>query len=73
MSDMLHVLGSNIVKERKKKKLTQVQLSCKIGKANTFLCDIEKGRSTPALNTLWKIADALEIEASELLRRDIDV
>ena len=59
-------LGQNIRRIREQKKLTQVQLACRIEKANTFLCDIEKCRATPSLKTIKKIADALEVDIVEL-------
>lgn len=59
-------LGYNIISLRRKKNLSQVQLACRIGTANTFLCDIEKGRSTPSLFTVWKIANALDVKISSL-------
>lgn len=61
-------LGENIRRIRQEKNMTQVQLSCKIGKANTFLCDIEKCRATPSLKTIKTIAEALEVDVAELFR-----
>lgn len=60
-------LGENIRKLRLEKKMSQVQLACRIGKANTFLNDIEHGRSTPSLKTLQAIAEVLEVKVGDLL------
>lgn len=61
-------LGENIRAIRQRKNMSQVQLACKIGKANTFLCDIEKCRATPSLKTIKKIAEALEVDITELFK-----
>ncbi len=61
-------LGTNIRRIRKEKGMSQVQLACKIFKANTYICDIEMNRAIPSLKTLIKIADALEVTVPELFQ-----
>ena len=65
------LLGLRIAYYRKRKGYTQEQLAEKIGMSWSFLSQLEanygavtKGMS---LNTLFSIAEALEIPASELL------
>lgn len=54
-------IGEVINQERKKSGLTLKQLSSKAEISCSYLCDIEKGRSTPSLNTLKKISVGLGI------------
>lgn len=58
----MNYIGKIIKDERVKSNLTQKELAKKAEISNSFLCDIEKGRSKPAISTLYKIALALKIE-----------
>ena len=51
----------NIKERREKLGLTQKELAEKAGITQSFLCDIEQGRSKPSIDTAVKIADALNI------------
>lgn len=53
-------VGEKIKKIRKERKLTQKQLASIAQISNSFLCDIEKGRSNPSLESLKDIAKALD-------------
>ena len=57
----------NIKSFRLAKNLTQVDLSASIGIDDSSLRRIESGRTSPTLKTLFRIANALGIEVSELL------
>ena len=61
-------LGSKIKKLREEKGFDQKSFAfdCEIGRTQLYM--IEKGKTTPRLFTLLKIADGLEISVSELLR-----
>lgn len=62
-------LGSNIKTLREKNNLTQVQLSCKVGIANTRICDIEHGRGgLPKISTIKKLSKALNVKEKTLLK-----
>lgn len=54
-------LGENIKKYRKKSNLTQQELAKKSNISRSYLADVEKNRYNPSLDTLIKIADALEV------------
>lgn len=58
-------IGEKIKKKRIEKKLKQYEVAKLADMSNTFLSDIETGRSAPALKTLEKIAKALEIDIKE--------
>ena len=51
----------NIKEKREELGITQKELAEKIGISQSFLCDIEQGRSKPSIDTAVKLADALDI------------
>ena len=53
---------------RVQKGLTQESLSGLAGIARSHLAALEKGEKTVRLDTLWRIAEALEISPSEMIR-----
>ena len=61
--------GVVISKLRVQKGLTQENLSGLAGIARSHLAALENGEKTVKLDTMWRIADALEIKPSELIRR----
>lgn len=61
-------IGEKIREIRVKKGINQVKLAKLAGISNTFLSDIEVGRTTPSIKTLLKLAKALEEDASVFLR-----
>lgn len=61
-------IGDNIRKYRKIKNITQKELGETIGISNTYLSDIETGRTNPSIKTLKKIAKGLGINYMELLK-----
>jgi transcriptional regulator with XRE-family HTH domain len=63
------MIGENIKNIRKKKKLSQDKLSKLADVTLTTLTKIEVGiNKNPTINTLQKIAKALEVEIQELLK-----
>ena len=62
-------IGDNIVFLRKKKALTQVRLAEKIGVSSRVLCSYEKGTYHMNIETLNKIATALEVPVNEILEQ----
>ena len=60
--------GVVISKLRVQKGLTQERMSGLAGIARSHLVALENGEKTVRLDTLWRIADALEISPSELVR-----
>ena len=61
--------GIIISRLRIQKGLTQERMSGLAGIARSHLVALENGEKTVRLDTLWRIADALEMEPSELIRR----
>ena len=63
--------GNKIKEIRKKKGLTQKQLGERLGVSQTMIAQYENGKRKPKLETLNKIASALDVSVSEL--RDVAV
>lgn len=62
------VTGSVIRRLRLERGLTQEVLSGLAGIARSHLAMIEAGAKDAAVDTLWRIADALGLRLSELMR-----
>lgn len=68
------ITGRIIRKMRKRKGLTQEVLSGLAAVSRSHLAEIESGRTNANVETLWRIAEALSIRLSDLIRmveRDI--
>jgi transcriptional regulator with XRE-family HTH domain len=61
-------LGENLRKLRLKKDMSQVDLANALSVDRAYISNIENGRMNPTLSTLEKIAGALEIPMSELVK-----
>ncbi len=61
-------LGENLRKLRLKSKMSQGILAKKLGVDRAYISNVENGRMNPTLSTLEKIAKALGISSSELLK-----
>ena len=60
--------GVVISRLRVEKGLTQESLSGLAGIARSHLAALESGEKNVRLDTLWRIADALEVAPNELIR-----
>ncbi len=63
-------IGENIKAIRQSKNMTQEELAVKIYTTRQTVSNYEKGRSDPDLETIKRIAEALETDASVLLYGD---
>ena len=61
-------LGGNLRKWRLKKDMSQGDLATALSVDRAYISNIENGRMNPTLSTLEKIANALGISSSELLK-----
>ena len=61
-------LGENLRKWRLKKDMSQGDLATALSVDRAYISNIENGRMNPTLSTLEKIAGALGISSSELLK-----
>jgi len=67
MKDIRLILKENIKNIRSNEGLSQQELAEKCNISQTFLGEIEIGRKYPSLQTLEKIANALNIDVYRLL------
>ena len=63
----INKLKENIKKYREKLNISQEKLSEKAGVSTDYISLIERGKRTPSLKRLCKIAEALGVEVHELL------
>ena len=61
--------GFQVRKLRREKGLSQKQLAEMINISNSYLCDIEVGRTNPSVATLLKIADILKVDISAFVSK----
>lgn len=61
-------LGMRIRYLRKERKMSQLDLALESGINKNYISDLEKGRRNPSLMILGKIANALNIDLSNLLK-----
>jgi transcriptional regulator with XRE-family HTH domain len=61
-------IGERIRETRSKKGINQLTLARMAKVSNTYLSDIEVGRTTPSLKTLLKLAKAMDVDASIFLK-----
>lgn len=69
MSAIANKLGRVIRLERERRRLSQEALSELAGMNRSFVGEIERGEATPTVATLQKLADALGIKLSELIKQ----
>ena len=62
------LFGSNIARLRKEIGLSQEQLALESGLARSYMGGVERGQRNIALINICKLADALKLDPSELLK-----
>ena len=60
------LFGKHVAILRRSKNLSQEELADKCGIHRTYIGALERGEKSPTLNTIEKIANALEITIKEL-------
>ncbi|KAB2957670.1 MAG: helix-turn-helix transcriptional regulator [Rhizobiaceae bacterium] len=61
------VLGLNVQRLRRERKLSQEQLSFVSGRTRAYISSVEAGRRNATLDTLEVLANALGVEPQELI------
>jgi len=64
--ELLKRFGKKLAEIRKLKKLSQEELAWTAGIGDNQIGRIERGENSPSLDTVFKIAKALEVSAKEL-------
>lgn len=65
--DLGKIIAVNLRELRTERNLTLGQLSKISGISKAMLSDIEKGGSNPTINTIWKIANGLNVPYTKLM------
>jgi transcriptional regulator with XRE-family HTH domain len=63
------ILGINVQRLRREKSLSQEQLAFLAGRTRGYLSSLEAGRRNATLDTLEVLAEALDVRASDLIRK----
>lgn len=61
------IISINLKKLRTDRNLSLGQLSALSGVSKVMLSQIEKGESNPTINTIWKIANGLQVNYTKLI------
>ena len=67
MLNRIKNLGLNIRNIRKAKKIPQIELCVHVGIDRSYLSAIENGHKNPSIGVLYAIADAMEVNITDLL------
>lgn len=66
---MIVTIGERIKEERTKAEINQTELAAKCGVTRGYICNLESGqKADPSISTLVKIAEAIGIKISTLVR-----
>ncbi len=67
MTTKTKAFGRALKKIRTRKKLTQENLSLQADLARVYISELEYGKKTPSIETVFKISKALNIKCSRLM------
>ena len=67
IDEAMSLVAKRLKAERRKAGLTQLELSMRAGVSQNMIAYIERGDRNPALRTVMKICNALNIRLSDLL------
>ena len=68
MAEISTKLGQNLKRIRTKKGMSQGDISRTLDVHRAYVSGIENGKRNPTLATIKKLADALKVSVSELLK-----
>jgi len=64
---MLNNIGKKIMEIRKDKNISQQELAIKSNLSQSFISHLEQDKRSPTINTLYKIANGLDISLKDFL------
>ena len=67
--DLKNVMAKNLLRVRRDLKMTQEELAERSGLSARYIGSLERARVSASVTVLGRLADALNVEPSELLRR----
>jgi transcriptional regulator with XRE-family HTH domain len=65
--DLKEIMATNVRRIRHAKELTQEELADKAGLSNRYLGSIERGKVSASVTVLGQIAEALRVDACDLI------
>jgi len=68
MTDIKKQLGKKVKELRLRAGYSQEELASRAGLHRTYMSDIERGKRNVSIENIKKIADALNVDPSELLK-----
>jgi transcriptional regulator with XRE-family HTH domain len=69
--DMRRLVGRNVVRIRKSKRITQERLAEISGFSQQYISGLEKGQRNPTVVTIYELSQALGVNYIELLKPDV--
>lgn len=66
---LAQIFGRNVRRTRNEKGVTLEVLAHDVGLSYSYVGEIERGKRNPTLGVVERIADALQVEPIELLRK----
>jgi transcriptional regulator with XRE-family HTH domain len=66
--ELPEILGRNVREARRRAGMSQEQLAFEAGMKRSYVSDLERGTRNPSLRAIGRLATALEVEPSDLLR-----
>jgi transcriptional regulator with XRE-family HTH domain len=63
------MMGQELRKARQRAGLTQEQLSFRAGISRPYFSQLERDLKSPTVDTLFRICDALQVSAADIVRR----
>jgi transcriptional regulator with XRE-family HTH domain len=69
MADLKEIVAINVRQLRHEKGWTQEELADRVGLSARYVGQIERAQASMTVTVLGRIAEALKVEASELVRR----
>jgi transcriptional regulator with XRE-family HTH domain len=66
--DLIQLLGRNVRSCRETRGLTQEQLALDAGMKRSYVSELERGLRNPTVRALGRLANALEVDPTELLK-----
>lgn len=67
--DLRRTFAANVVKLRAERGLSQEELAHRANINRSYLSDLETGKTYAGLEIMGKIADVLEVEGADLLKK----
>jgi len=68
--DMRKLVGRNLARVRREKRLTQEQVAERSGISQQYISGLERGRRNPTIVTLYLLAQAVGVSHTELVAPD---